>query len=259
MPPAPPPAPGSGQPVRPPAAAAVRRPRRRALALSAWLTLTDRGEALYRVLVTDNAERIANLVELLDGPDEGDRARRRCARPAAAVHPPRSRLGRQPGRGLAAGRGTRRRAARAARRRPAAGGQPQPRRGCRQRQGRGRRQGRRAPSFFVQVGLADGGTVSFLYVLPRFIGAQPVRLLAALALVSVIVLAVSVLAVRRADRPLARFRRRGARTRHRSRAAAAAGNRRSRCDAAIAFNDMQARCAASSPSATNCSPPSRMT
>ena len=214
-----------------------------ALALSAWLTLTDRGEALYRVLVTDNAERIANLVELLDGLDEGDRARvvdaldlpplyirldlawagnpaevsPQAAALAGALH---AQLGDDRPLAVSLSHGE------------AAGS------GRDEDDGKGRR----APSFFVQVGLADGGTVSFLYVLPRFIGAQPVRLLAALALVSVIVLAVSVLAVRGLTRPLARL----------AGAARELGTDLERPplpetgpvevrDAAIAFNDMQAR------------------
>lgn len=208
-----------------------------ALALSAWLTLADRGEALYRVLVTDNAERISNLVELLDGLDEGDRARvvdaldlpplyirldlawagnpaeasPQAAALAGALH---AQLGDDRplavnlSHGEAAGNG----------------------------------KGQRAPSFFVQVGLADGGTVSFLYVLPRFIGARPVRLLAALALVSVIVLAVSVLAVRGLTRPLARLAgaARGLGTDLERPPLPETGPLEVR-DAAIAFNDMQAR------------------
>lgn len=205
-----------------------------ALALTAWLTLADRGEALYRVLVTDSAERIANLVELLDGLDDEDRARvvaaldlpplrirldlpwgGYVARPApqaealaAALH---AQLGAD--RPLAVG---------LSRNLPDSDHLP--------------------PSFFVQVGLADGGTVSFLHLLPRFVGARPVRLLVALGLVAAIVLTVSVLAVRGLTRPLARL-------------AAAARGLGADLDrpplpetgptevraAASAFNDMQAR------------------
>lgn len=208
-----------------------------ALALSIGLTLADRGEALYRVLVTDSAERMANLVELLDGLDEGDRARvvdaldlpplyirldlawagnptevsPQAAALAAALH---AQLGDDRPLAVSLSHG--------------------------EAAGNGKSQ--RAPSFFVQVGLADGGTVSFLYVLPRFIGARPVRLLAALALVSVIVLAVSVLAVRGLTRPLARLAgaARGLGTDLERPPLPETGPLEVR-DAAIAFNDMQAR------------------
>lgn len=162
------------------------------------LLLRDRGASLYHVLVADSSERIAATVELLDDFDAGDRER---LANALDLPPLRLRLD-LPWTDLPADQSSQAVALRrllhqqlgAARPvyvslyRPQDGGlRPQP------------------PSFFIQVGLNDGGIASFLHELPPLLAARPVSLLLSLGAAMSVVLMVSLLAVRGLTQPLAQL------------------------------------------------------